>query len=508
MPEIRAIQVKGTFWNIPRIDPVHFTVEKFAAVIADTADPHPSESDNLRVEFLWLDVACIDQTPGSREKAQEIGRQAKIFRGATHVFVWLTTHERSYYYINWLSEIEPRVELMCGPTFHSDVKKRVWVMEITMILAELLADPWFSSLWTLQETFLSPDAVVIPGDAMKCEMDLFRLRFISETLHHIKRALEGNDEIRRADEEFGLSAMIDRTGLLVCCDQDSMGLLGAAGNRTTCHEEDRVYGIMQVFGFQLGNSAPDVDENYTFSLEELNDQLGAALLEKDPVASQMHIYRGRVEPSKGWRFNRNSINPSVSRALNHRKHRQPPVDSRATLTCQRLDGSLWGMFSGLTIPFRVFGLHFSHHRPNTFFYGGADIMLDREYLDECPKGDLASVTSRAAFLESFTTEVTVLLLGMQSGPRSEGLKGGRFAEGLLLHQMSNLESEVATQVTVWKRMGLFTWNMDSERLEEEANRSKEPFKLLAEANDKTTTKNLSYLKGDGPEWKKTSGLFG
>ena len=92
-----------------------------------------------------------------------------------------------------------------------------------------------------------------------------------------------DDKIREADGECGLSAMIDRTGLLVCLDQDSMGLLTAAGNRTTRHEEDRVYGIMQVFECQLGNSASDIDENRTFSLEELNDQLGAALLEKAPI---------------------------------------------------------------------------------------------------------------------------------------------------------------------------------------------------------------------------------
>ena len=138
-PEISAIRVKGTSWSIPRIDPAHFTAEKFAAVIADTADPHPSETDASGVDFLWLDVACIDQSPESREKAQ-----------------------------------------------------------------------------------------------------------------------------------------------------DSMGLLTAAGNRTTRHEEDRVYGIMQVFEFQLGNSASDIDENGSFSLEELNDQLGSALLEKHPILS-LHL---------------------------------------------------------------------------------------------------------------------------------------------------------------------------------------------------------------------------
>ena len=87
MPGVNAIPVKGTFWNIPRIDPSHFTAERFIAVLVDTVDPYPSEPDSSRIEFLWLDIACIDQTPGSREKAQEISRQAKIFRGATRVFV-------------------------------------------------------------------------------------------------------------------------------------------------------------------------------------------------------------------------------------------------------------------------------------------------------------------------------------------------------------------------------------------------------------------------------------
>ena len=40
--EIRAAQLFGTSWTIPRINPIHFTAEAFEAVIRDTADPHPS----------------------------------------------------------------------------------------------------------------------------------------------------------------------------------------------------------------------------------------------------------------------------------------------------------------------------------------------------------------------------------------------------------------------------------------------------------------------------------
>lgn len=509
MPEIDAIRVKGTSWNIPRIDPVHFTAEKFAAVIADTAGPHPSEAGVSGVDFLWLDVACIDQTPRSREKAQEIGRQAKIFRGATQVFVWLTTHDISWY-TAWASEMEPQFELMCGPKFHTEVDVRDWAMEVTMIVADLLADPWFSSLWTLQETFLSPAAVIIPGDAMKSRIDLCRLSFISETLQSIKGALGYDDKIREADEECGLGAMIDLTGLLVCLDQDSMGLLTAAGHRTTRHEEDRVYGIMQVFELQLGNSAPGIDENRAFSLEELNDQLGAALLVKDPILSQMYIYQGKVEPRKGWRLARCSIVPSESKVFYHRKRAQPTVENRATLSCQRLEASLWGKFSGPMISFRVFAQRLLHDWPNAWSYGGATILLDKEILDECPEEYRATNLSRAAFLAPYTPEVTILLLGLQSELKSEGEKGRRSAVGLLLHRSSDLALKTATEPDIWKRVGLFIWSVDSERLEEESIRSNEPFKLLAKSieNSKTITKHLPYLKGEGPEWKDASGLYG
>ena len=154
---------------------------------------------------------------------------------------------------------------------------------------------------------------------MKSGSDLIRRRFISETLRTIIDGLGYNNETKGADECCGLGAMLDQTGLVVCLDQDSMGLLTAAGNRTTLHKEDRVYGVMQMFEFQLGNSAPGIDGQCTFSLEELNDQLGAALLEKDSILSQMHIYQGKVEPSKGWRLNRNLIISWESKKFYHRK---------------------------------------------------------------------------------------------------------------------------------------------------------------------------------------------
>ena len=501
MPGVNAIPVKGTFWSIPRIDPSHFTAERFAAVLADTVDPYPSERDSCLIEFLWLDIACIDQTPGSREKAQEIGRQAKIFRGATRVFMWLTTRTRSLCY-SYVSEIYTPFMAMCSRGFYTNVNIRDWAREVTMILADLLADPWFSSLWTLQETFLCPHALIMPGDAMKGEIGPCFIIEICETLEWIKDSLDHNDEIRAADKECGLGAMIDRTGLLVCLEEDSMGLLAAARFRTTRNEEDRVYGIMQVFEFQLGASAPDVDPNRVFGLKELLDQLGAALLDKKPILSQAIALRGH-NLVKGWKLNRCSTIPAESRAFYHGKTPEAAVESHATFTRQQEDRILSGRCSRPMIPFRDLVKRLSHDWPNTWHHGGATVLLDWHFLNECPELDRATSLSRAAFLASYTPEVTMLPLGIQIRAGGNGDNSRGTAVGLLLHRYLNSESS-----NFLKRVGVFLRSIDSARREDEAVRdNNKAFNLLAQSIESptTTTKSISYLKGEDSIWKGTSG---
>jgi hypothetical protein len=59
-----------------------FTVEEFQKVLNTIA----RDSDTT---FVWVDIACIDQTPGSLENAKEVGRQAKIFGNAHGAYIWL-----------------------------------------------------------------------------------------------------------------------------------------------------------------------------------------------------------------------------------------------------------------------------------------------------------------------------------------------------------------------------------------------------------------------------------
>lgn len=49
-------------------------------------------SDALRPQHLWLDVACIDQED-ENTKMSDIGRQARIFAKAETALIWLSHHD-------------------------------------------------------------------------------------------------------------------------------------------------------------------------------------------------------------------------------------------------------------------------------------------------------------------------------------------------------------------------------------------------------------------------------
>lgn len=86
---IQGIPISNCPWKIPPIDPERFTCEEFRTALRRTAGATASDTAPA-AEFVWLDVACIDQRPGSENGQLEIGRQAVIFRSAQIVTIWLT----------------------------------------------------------------------------------------------------------------------------------------------------------------------------------------------------------------------------------------------------------------------------------------------------------------------------------------------------------------------------------------------------------------------------------
>lgn len=187
----------------------------------------------------------------------------------------------------------------------------------------LTADPWFSSLWTLQEAFLRPDAFIMTRNARESLWEeknagkvMVTLRMVLDAVW-VTWAVIGQTRFRD-DIVFGpgwdsksianLRRSIEESGLVQLYERCPTGLLAMAQYRQTGPDNttDRIYGIMQVFDLRLGKSRPGADPGHDYTLDELQDELGAALMTKDPVLSQLHIYQSPTALGKGWRVNEHS----------------------------------------------------------------------------------------------------------------------------------------------------------------------------------------------------------
>ncbi|KAK7704005.1 hypothetical protein SLS57_010659 [Botryosphaeria dothidea] len=181
-------------------------------------------------------------------------------------------------------------------------------------LETLFEDPWFSSLWTLQASYISKEIVLYTqrlckySDGQGSDWREFYLSDLQNFLLEVMRIAETEFwpqfaiTERDADLFSSFRVFAEKSGLAACAANQPMAILAAAYYRTTERVNDRVYGIMQIFGFKLGKSrpgAPSGDDQYT--LLQLEDELGAALLHHYPVLSQLHIHSRDTETRRGWR---------------------------------------------------------------------------------------------------------------------------------------------------------------------------------------------------------------
>jgi hypothetical protein len=278
--------------------------------------------------LVWVDVACIDQENQS-VKMDEIGNQASIFRHAQRVCVWLTSLHTATMQssLEELDSFARKVELdlityrpnsLSVGDVRSLLSQNALLYKAEDSLAILLRDPWFSSLWTLQEACLSETAVLLSSSAESApfnrplykptkERDLFAL--VGDCIELKMGLLPHKD----ADASVNrILEAIERSGLSSCqssgFDNPSTMLYSAASYRTTTDPLDRVYGVMQVYGLRLGASA---QPGVTFTLPELEDQLGTALNRMSPIAAQLHIHTRTQTPDRAWRVSQHAFLPDI-----------------------------------------------------------------------------------------------------------------------------------------------------------------------------------------------------
>lgn len=322
-----ALPVEGITWDIPAVQSHIFTADDFKTAL---------DAVSAGVDWVWVDIACIDQL-NSRVRDEEVGRQAGIFAGAERAFVWLhqsPIHKLQDFADNLFSisaraqgdeetimnfgagDVAVRWGLDPDTGVPSCVMDDTWVRDVERTLQFLEEDPWFSSLWTLQELYLRPAANILSREGLQIQrqgyLEVGMINLLAawgdiETV--IQRAIRnltdsGDEQSVLRERTAAVMARMDRLALGAA--DNPVLLYSAAGYRSATFEEDRIYGIMQVYGLKLGKTAKPGTQ---FSLSELEIQFAVAINEKSAAWGQMFVHKTHQPPGRHWCISQSSWLP-------------------------------------------------------------------------------------------------------------------------------------------------------------------------------------------------------
>lgn len=306
-----ALEIHNLQWDIPPIKSEHFSVDELQAVMAWIGK---------HTEFLWIDIACIDQLD-RRRKMYEVGRQAAIFNRATLACIWMTRlgHQEMQNAVSALMDAELVGLCTRGKVqrTRTDEKDICLLRNVVSGLETLSRDPWFSSLWTLQELVIRPDAVLLSREGVPSTATVGDLTFnvrvddLTNMCQHIVDDLE--------ERAHGCAPEIARLGARVVelliptgfnCNRSVTNpnyAYSLAQYRTTLRPLDRIYGIMQLYGFKLGESRLPMSSSESpppaeasLSLENLEDEFRASLIQGLPRTSQLFVHTRTPRSGRSW----------------------------------------------------------------------------------------------------------------------------------------------------------------------------------------------------------------
>ena len=293
-----SIRVTNIPWSIPQIKDSHFSAKDLESAIRVAG---------MGADFVWVDVACIDQEDPN-VKMDEIGKQAAIFQRASKVYTWLAPWK-----IEDLEGCLSTLESFCriyyepehgGPsayamksTFNASTRSRTTLTSLLKAVRDLTIQPWFTSLWTLQEAYLCKEASILSRSSttpmLRAIIDEsytipIPLQWILVRCQQIFTACVSREE-PLAKEVCQL--LID-SGLLSLSSHNQWTLYIASTKRQASVENDRIYGIMQIYNVSLGLQP---------SFSALQDSFGFILNDDNPVLSQLHVHENPPTRGKSWR---------------------------------------------------------------------------------------------------------------------------------------------------------------------------------------------------------------
>ncbi|KAI0460578.1 heterokaryon incompatibility protein-domain-containing protein [Xylaria acuta] len=332
----KSLPVKGVSWGIPTIQESHFTVDQFHKVL------------NLMrftdIEWAWVDIACIDQD-NVKIKMDEVGRQAGIFQGAESAFVWLShlSTETCFRSVALIERVINRAQFEHTLRDSSTEERKLLLRYLQEAFDTICLDPWFTSLWTLQEVMMRNDAFIISSEGAlvtfcnptmhvpggignlaafyKQQVSIRPMTFskiaadwgrVYIELLEFAAELEKNSEKTQDDCEScfqskEIGQLINSTGLNHVSSNNPNVQYGVAKYRKTEYPEDRVYGIMQIYNIRVGQS---IRSDVSPSLDELIEEFGFAINYQSAVRGQMFVHTSPPKPGLSWCITEHSDVPN------------------------------------------------------------------------------------------------------------------------------------------------------------------------------------------------------
>lgn len=457
-----ALPIEGVSWDIPRVHPDHFTTSSFHSIIQKVALGWDSDGADSCCH-IWLDIACINQDSSDGEMLDEIGRQAAIFNRAQSCFIWLS-HTPAWSLKSIVRLWDSCFHTVFRDQVEGDIGTRI-IKEWPAKHRDFFSDPWFSSLWTLQEAFLRPDAILLtqegsavsgrwgyPGDNDRGPVRLNRLARCCVKFCVVIETYTDDDDIGplHLDIFHQLLGLIDEYGLRVVGESNAVKLYSCSDNKKPLKPLDKIYGIQQVFGFSLGSAS---------SLMELEDRFGLYLNELNPVIAQAFVHEEEPLPGRSWR-----ITPKIHVPLNTLYIlEQEPEPSCEIRYDDRLE---LATFRGATASFEDCVSFWKHAAESEDYNGGLDcvqiIYLDRTLSNRSRFPESFFQTDslmdeehlwsiNRPLLDVFGPQLCVLRVGLSRNTKKQGLYK---SFGVLVYP-----SENDSDGTRWIRIGFVTWDV-------------------------------------------------
>ncbi|KAI0544327.1 heterokaryon incompatibility protein-domain-containing protein [Xylaria curta] len=455
-----AIVIHNTPWKIPRILPDHFTTSDFYRVINRVSQG---------CSHIWIDVACIHQE-NEAIKFSEIGHQAAIFRGAESAFIWL-----SHCSLDGLEPLRQQIRYDEVPRVGTIMRKRTRYFQRTLQRFQyLFNDPWFSSLWTLQEAFLRPDAMILAKDASTLFYDDIKddmwlellLEFFSDVYDIMQALLRNSKSLKKnqPDKIFLAREIVKRisdAGAKELHLSNGMQLYGLSTSRKPRDPKDKIYGIQQVFGTALGESSPTWNGTTRLTLEELEDLLGDHIGILSPISSQMWIRIGDSPPRRSFSLSsRLTVPPYVADKLT----RFTRDDHRSMGSISFHDG-FGHLFSGYLCDFSTMCSYWKIARIHSSSKPLPDYRIEYIHLDQTDRnqrafpiallqeGSLCGCPGElsALILAEYGIETRVFLLGK--------ITSSAIWAGILAYPVKD-DGDI-----YWTRIGISVWDVGDKELE-------------------------------------------